>query len=52
MIYHVFFVMTHMDGILCNVKLHFERKSGELRMLTVHKAQSNFSNVCKNMTLI
>jgi hypothetical protein len=29
--------MTHVDGILCYVKLHFERKSGDFRMLTVQK---------------
>jgi len=28
-------------------KLHFERKSGELRMLTAQKAQSYFGNFCK-----
>jgi len=42
-----FCVMTHVDGILCNVKFHFERKSDELRMFTVQKAQSYFGSFCK-----
>lgn len=35
-----FFVMTHMDGILCNVKLHFERKSAKCLLYIRHKVTS------------